>query len=85
MKPGEAPAKPAIDVKQRTPQVGDEVRYRTWGMATEAEPLFARVARAMGTRVNLSVLLSTGATVAEGPVEFDPTGILEGHWSWPRK
>lgn len=85
MAQGQAAPNQTVKAVKRLPKVGDAVCYRTWGMAPEIAPYYAIVARVMGTRVNLSVLLGTGAWVAEGPVEFDPIGALEGHWSWPRE
>jgi len=85
--PAAKPVAEAVNDGPRRPKVGDSVLYRTWGAvpdpeAPSANAWHAVVAKTMGLRVNLAVLSGTGMWLAEGPVDFDPTGLLPGHWSW---
>jgi hypothetical protein len=39
----------------------------------------------MGMATNLAILSHTGQWLSEGPVPYDETGTLAGHWSWTPK
>jgi len=74
----------AVTFPDRLPKVGDHVLFRPWAAAPDDPPQHAVVARAFGMNVNLAVLTGTGSWIADGPIHFDGTGILAGHWSWPK-
>jgi hypothetical protein len=76
---------PAEKVGVRAPvKAGDSVHYRPFGATAEADPWHAVVAKTFGSRVNLAALSGTGTWLSLGPVDYDESGRLEGHWSWPK-